>query len=112
MRSGTLLVVQWLTISNSGKNLPIQETLVRSLVLEDPTCHRATKPEYHNYQAHAPESLCSTKRETHTPQLESIPHLSQLEKRTCRNKDPEQPKLSYLFTKDQVILDKGNPETQ
>ena len=49
MRSGTLLEVQWLRISNSGKNLPIQETLVRPLVLEDPTCHRATKPEYHNY---------------------------------------------------------------
>ena len=49
MRSGTLLIVQWLRISNSGKNLPIQETLVQSLVLEDPTCHRAAKPEYHNY---------------------------------------------------------------
>jgi len=51
-------------------------------------------------------------RETHTPQLESSPTLSQLEKPKCRNKGPEQPKISHLFKKDQVILDKGNPEIQ
>ena len=28
---------------------PMQETGVRSLVQEDPTCHRATKPMRHNY---------------------------------------------------------------
>ena len=38
------LVVQWLRIC-----LPMQGTQVRSLVLEDPTCHRATKPGPHNY---------------------------------------------------------------
>ena len=41
---GTSLVVQWLRIC-----LPMQGTQVRSLVREDPTCHRATKPTSHNY---------------------------------------------------------------
>ena len=38
------LVAQWLRI-----RLPVQGTRVRALVLEDPTCRRATKPESHNY---------------------------------------------------------------
>ena len=29
--------------------LPMQGILVRSLVWEDPTCHRATKPVHHSY---------------------------------------------------------------
>ena len=37
-------VAQWLRI-----RLPMQETEVRALVREDPTCHRATKPVSHNY---------------------------------------------------------------
>ena len=41
---GTSLVVQWLRI-----RLPMQGTWVRSLVREDPTCCRATKPVCHNY---------------------------------------------------------------
>ena len=41
---GTSLVAQWLRIC-----LPLQGTWVRSLVWEDPTCHRATKPVRHNY---------------------------------------------------------------
>ena len=40
---GTSLVVQWLGIC-----LPMQGTLVRSLVREDPTCCGATRP-MHNY---------------------------------------------------------------
>ena len=40
---GTSLVVQWLRI-----HLPMQGTQVRSLVGEDPTCCRATKPLCHN----------------------------------------------------------------
>ena len=36
---GTSLVVQWLRI-----HLPMQGTWVPSLVWEDPTCGRATKP--------------------------------------------------------------------
>ena len=42
--SGTSLVVQWLRI-----HLPMQGTQVRSMVWEDPTCQRATKPMNHNY---------------------------------------------------------------
>ena len=42
--SGTSLVAQWLRIC-----LPMQETQVRTLVREDSTCRRATKPVRHNY---------------------------------------------------------------
>ena len=42
--TGTSLVAQWLRIC-----LPTQGTWVRSLVWEDPTCRRATKPVRHNY---------------------------------------------------------------
>ena len=38
------LVAQWLRIC-----LPMQDTWVRALAQEDPTCHRATKPVCHNY---------------------------------------------------------------
>ena len=41
---GASLVAQWLRIC-----LPMQETRVRALVWEDPTCHGATKPVSHNY---------------------------------------------------------------
>ena len=40
---GTYLVAQWLRI-----HLPVWETQVRSLIQDDPTCHRA-KPMHHNY---------------------------------------------------------------
>ena len=40
---------QWLRI-----HLPMQGTPVQSLVREDPTCPRATKPMSHSYWAHAP----------------------------------------------------------
>ena len=35
--------------------LPMLETEIRSLIWEDPTCCRATKPGHHNYWACAPE---------------------------------------------------------
>ena len=38
------LVAQWLRIC-----LPMQGTLVRALVWEDPTCRGATRPVHHNY---------------------------------------------------------------
>ena len=38
------LVTQWWRI-----RLPVQETWKWSLIWEDPTCHRATKPVCHNY---------------------------------------------------------------
>ena len=38
------------------KNLPDSaEDTVRSLLLEESTCHRATKPIHQNYRARAPE---------------------------------------------------------
>ena len=42
--TGTSLVAQWLRI-----HLSMQGTWIRSLVQEDPTCCRATKPVSHNY---------------------------------------------------------------
>ena len=41
---GASLVAQWLRI-----RLQMQETRVRALVQEDPTCRGATKPVRHNY---------------------------------------------------------------
>ena len=43
---GASLVAQWLRT-----RLSMQGTRVRSLVREDPTCRRATKPVHHNYWA-------------------------------------------------------------
>ena len=61
----TSLVIQWLRIC-----LPTEGTWVQSLVQEDPTCHRATKPVCHNYSACAVEptscnywSLCAFESE-------------------------------------------------
>ena len=54
--SRTSLVVQWLRI-----HLPIQETWVPSLVQEDSTYHKATKPMCHDYWVvcHNCWSLCT-----------------------------------------------------
>ena len=41
---GASQVAQWLRI-----HVPIQGTRVQSLVREDPTCYKATKPMCHNY---------------------------------------------------------------
>ena len=41
---GASLVAQWLRIC-----LPMQETRVRALVWEDPTCHGANGPVSHSY---------------------------------------------------------------
>ena len=45
-KSWTSLVVQWIRIC-----LPMQGTGVQSMVWEDPTFLRATKPKSHNYRA-------------------------------------------------------------
>ena len=60
---GTSLVVQWLRM-----RLSMQATQVPSLVQEDPTCHRATKPVRHNYWAWALEPA-SHNYWAHAPQL-------------------------------------------
>ena len=46
------LVAQWLRI-----HLPMQGAWVQALVLEDPTCRRATKPVRHNYWDRMPQLL-------------------------------------------------------
>ena len=51
-REGTSLVAQWFRI-----HLPMQGTWVQTLVQEDPTCCRATKPASHNYRTHVPQLL-------------------------------------------------------
>ena len=85
--------------------VPMQETQVRSLVWEDPTCHRATKPMHHNYwactlepedhnywahmpqlppcmrsRAWAPQQEKPAQREALASQLERRPRSPQLEK--------------------------------
>ena len=48
--------------------LPIQGTQVQSLLQEDPTCLRATKPMCHNYWACAPQQGKTPQWEAHAPQ--------------------------------------------
>ena len=50
--SRTSLVAQWIRV-----HLPGQDTRVQSLVLEDFTCCRATKPVSHNHRAHVLQVL-------------------------------------------------------
>ena len=107
--SGTSLVAQWLRI-----HLPMQGTRIRSLVWEDPTCRRATKPMCHNYWACALEpasrkhwahvlqllkpvclepvlcnkrSKATTMRSPHTT-TKSNPHSPQLEKPHAQQRGP------------------------
>ena len=106
-------MVQWLRLCPA-----MQGTPVRSLVQEDPTCCRATKPVYwacileamsHSYRAHmkqllkpASPSACAlqTKKlrqwEACIPQLESGPRLLQL-KPEQSNEDPAQSKINFFF---------------
>ena len=79
-QGGTFLVVQWLRI-----HLPMQGTRVRSMVQEDPTCHRTTKSMPHNYWTHTLEPVLweATAREVWVPQ-QTIHHLPQLEKAHAR----------------------------
>ena len=84
----TSLVVQWLRI-----HLPRQEAWVQSLLREDPTCHRATKPVRHNYWAWALEPMShnywsphATTTEAHTPRA----HALQQEKPLQQEKKPPQ----------------------
>ena len=69
----TSLVVQWLRI-----HLPMQGAWVQSLLLEDSTCCRSTKPAH--YRACALQQEKPPQWEAHTPQLENSLCLPQLEK--------------------------------
>ena len=105
------LVAQWWTVC-----LPGQETWVQPLVREDPTCHGATKPVYHNMCSRAWEqpllSPCAAatevcvpaglqekppQREVRTQKLERSPHLTKLTKSLHDNKDPAQPKINNFL---------------
>ena len=97
-KKGTCLVAQWLRI-----HLPMQGTMVRSLVWEDPTCHGATKPVLHNYWActlepashnywaHTRQLLKPTHSRAHVPQLLS-PHAATTDACTPRACAPQQKK--------------------
>ena len=73
---------------------------VQYLIWEDPTRHGAIRqahvpiePVSRNYGMRVPYSLCSETREaipTRSLQLESSPHLPQLEKSLYSNEDPIQ----------------------
>ena len=102
--SRAFLVVQWLRIC-----LLMQGTPVWSLVWEDPTCLKASKPVRCNYWVHTLEPICcnywSPTPIVHALQQEKPPqwkahapqqriahiHCSQ-RKPSCSNKDPLQPK--------------------
>ena len=86
----------WLRI-----HLPMQGTRDWSLVQEDPTCCRATKPTCHNYWAHVlqllnltpPEPMLRNKRkhrkwEACAPQWKSSPCSPQLEKAHVQQQRP------------------------
>ena len=64
--TGTSLVAQWLRI-----RLPMQGTQVRALVPEDPTCHGAARPVYHNYWACVLQPT-SHNYWAHVPQLKPV----------------------------------------
>ena len=111
LKWGAFLGAQWW-----GVHLPMQETWVWSLIWEDPTCHRATKPGTCNCWAHVPQLLkpaCPRARALHqeqppqwkpcTPQLESSPHSLQLGRSLCSNKDPAQPRINKIIYKKEII---------
>ena len=85
-RARTFLVVEWIRIC-----LPIQGTWVWSLVREDPTCCRATKPMCPQLlrpthpKACAPQQEKPPQWEARTPQLESSPVCHKQRKPTQRN---------------------------
>ena len=99
---GNSLVAQWIRT-----RMPMQGTWVQALVQEDPTCHGATKPTYHNYWACALEltshnywacvqqllkpmhiePMLHNKRSPHTT-TKSSPHLPQLEKARVQQRRP------------------------
>ena len=98
------LAVQWIRI-----RLSMQGTWVWSLVREDSTCLRATKPIHHIYGAWVLQLLkpkhsraCVLQQEK-PPQWEaatkSSPYLPQLEKAHTHNKKPAQPKINFKTIK-------------
>ena len=98
-------------------HLPVEETWIRSLIQEDATCHRATKPIHRNKWTWALEPsnrncwacvaqllkqacprACAPQREACALQ-QSSPRVLQPEKRLSSNEDPAQPKITKNFFK-------------
>ena len=82
-------MVEWLRIC-----LPKQETRIRSLAREDPTCRGATKPVHHNYWACAPQLLKPTHPRTRVLQLLSL-RAATTEACAPRARAPQQEKLAH-----------------
>ena len=77
----------------------MRETQIQPLIWEDPKCQGATKPVHHNSRARAPDpqllkpvgsGICALQQEK-SLQLESSPHLLQLQKSPRSNQDSAQP---------------------
>ena len=106
----------------------MQETKVWSLAWEDPTCDGVTKPVFHNYWASIVEPTlqlpspllqllkpvrpraCTLQQEktvqceAHAPHS-SAPQSLALEKRTCSNEEPAQPRNNnFIFLKEIIDL--------
>ena len=84
---GASLVAQWLRIC-----LLMQETRVRALVWEDPTCRGATRPVSHNYWTCA-SGACALQREVTIVRgprtaMKSGPRLLQLEEALAQKRRP------------------------
>ena len=85
--------------------LPIQGTQVQSLLQEDCTWHRATKPMHHNcwastLRARALHQEKPLKQEACTPQWRGVPACRNWRKPTRSNEDPVQPKLKINLKKE------------
>ena len=108
----------------------MQGTWVRSLVQEDPTCHRATKPVHHNYwacalepashnywsprdttteacvpRARAPRQNKPPQWEARAPQRRVTPTRRNQRKPVCSNEDPTQPKINTYIHKKKNYLE-------
>ena len=98
----------------------MQGTRVRSLVQEDPTCCRATKPMHHNYWgcalepashncwAHALQLLKPTPSKAHVPQLLS-PHAATTEAHVPRVCAPQQETTTAM--RSPCIATKSSPHS-
>ena len=94
-------------------HLSMQETRVPSLVWEDPTCHRATKPMHHDYwacfRARQPQLLKPFCPRAHAPQQEKPQKWEifslKLEKSLDSSKDPAELKINKYnyFLKDFIF---------
>ena len=97
--------IHWasLVVQRTRIRLPMQGTWVQSVLQEDATSLRVTKPMRHNYWSPCAESLFSEKREATSMRkrcttMKSRPHLLQLEK-TCDQQRP-------ITTKNKIVKKK------